>query len=65
MTVQNPVRVEMASDLETRVFSPNADGQEDSIDAAYCVSRDATVNVVVKNSSDHGRSYTRVEYVGQ
>ena len=35
----------------SRVFSPNGDGQEDTIPLGYCLSRDANVDVVVRDST--------------
>src|SRR5207249_2926595 len=52
VTVQNPVRLEMTPDYGTRTFSPNADGQEDDVTAGYCLSRNATIDIVVKNASN-------------
>jgi flagellar hook assembly protein FlgD/PKD repeat protein len=50
VTVTNPVVAEMAGNLQSQSFSPNGDGQEDTLTAWYCVSRDSTVDAVVKNS---------------
>ena len=52
VTVHNPVRAELSIDAPSRAFSPNADGQEDTVDAVFCVSRDSTVTAVVKNASN-------------
>ena len=53
VTLVEPVRVETAwtNYWPSRVFSPNGDGQEDSVATRYCLSRTATVDIVVKNES--------------
>ncbi len=52
VTISNPVRAETVWYIPARSFSPNADGQEDTVTASFCVTRDATVDVVVKNAAN-------------
>jgi hypothetical protein len=53
VTVRQPVAVQVTTngDFPSKAFSPDGDGQDDTVTAAYCLSRSATVGIVVKNSS--------------
>jgi flagellar hook assembly protein FlgD/PKD repeat protein len=52
VTVQQPVAVQINTNgFPSTVFSPNGDSQDDTVTASYCLSRTATVTIVVKNSS--------------
>ena len=48
--VSNPPPVEVTISSSSRSFSPNADGQEDTIDVEYCVSAPTDVNAVITDA---------------
>src|SRR5262245_908885 len=47
VTITNPVRVDIPYWITSRTFSPNGDGQEDTLPVSYCLSEDATVTIKV------------------
>jgi PKD repeat protein len=47
------IGVQAVSRSAPRSFSPNGDGQEDSLDTLYCVTRDAAVTITVHDAA-HG-----------
>ena len=53
ITIDNPVQAVLSSYVPPQSFSPNGDGQEDAIAIPYCLSTDATVDVVVRDSANH------------
>ena len=46
--IDNPLRVDAEDEGRPSFFSPNGDGQEETIGGAFCVSRPATIDVVIK-----------------